>query len=85
MKPGDFIEWSWNGTLLARDEKLWSTVEERYVPIGEVALLVSMTSTEYTWLNSKGLFTAHASDQGYDKKMKCRGGIKPRKSPVVAT
>lgn len=66
MKPGDVIEWVYVSTCHVVDahERLWSTIEKRYVPIGSgmVHFLVSHDDETLSWLNSDGLFKASISD-----------------------
>ena len=66
MKSGDMIEWvsKFSGELVHKRERLWSTVEGRYVPIGSemVHLLVSIDDETFSWLNEKGLFHARVDD-----------------------
>jgi hypothetical protein len=66
MKPGDMIEWTYKISrhLVPEGDTLWSTVEERYVPIGGemVHFLVSIDDETYSWINEKGLFHARVDD-----------------------
>ena len=68
VKPGDVIEWVYVNTCHVVDshERLWSTIEKRYVPIGSgmVHFLASHNDETLTlsWLNSDGLFTASYTD-----------------------
>lgn len=66
MKPGDMIEWTYklSGRLVHEDETLWSSTEERFVPIGSemVHCLVSINDETFSWLNEKGLFHACVGD-----------------------
>ena len=66
MKPGDLIEWTFcdNGKVVGKSGGLWSTIENRWVPIGGTMchLLVSIDEKTYSWLNDKGLFHAHVDD-----------------------
>jgi len=52
MKPGDMIEWRYESSdkPIARDEYVWSSVMNRWLPIGGVHLLISRDNDELTWL-----------------------------------
>ena len=64
MRPGDFIEWTYKNTdnLVTQDDALWSTLENRWVPIGLQSLLIWITDAEYGWLTPDGLFHARRDD-----------------------
>jgi hypothetical protein len=64
LTPGDIIEWTYksNNSLVPQDETLWSTPEDRWVPIGLQSLLVWVTDKEYAWITPKGLFHARRND-----------------------
>lgn len=64
MKPGDLIEWvyTYNEKPVLLDEMLWSSVLERRVPIGGVALLVALYDGKMIWFSDKGLFRAREDD-----------------------
>jgi hypothetical protein len=66
VKPGDLIEWAYrrDGKPVSEDEELWSSVEQRWVPIGPdlTHLCVSRDGKTITWLNEKGLFRVHKDD-----------------------
>jgi hypothetical protein len=66
VKPGDLIEWvkDYNRQLVCENETLWSSVDEKWVPIGPelTHLCVSCDSDTLTWLNEKGLFRAYVGD-----------------------
>ena len=66
MKPGDMIEWTYkhSGELVHKDEILWSSVMERFVPVGSEMFhfLVSINDETFSWLNEKGLFHACVGD-----------------------
>lgn len=65
MKPGDLIEWVYkNGKVVDKDEELWSSPEDRWVPIGgtKYHLVVSVDENKYSWLNDDGLFHAYVED-----------------------
>jgi len=68
MKPGDLIEWFYklNGDVVHPRETLWSSIEQRYVPIGGTHLLVSIVNGELTFLTlgaqCNGLLRAHEDD-----------------------
>lgn len=64
LEPGDIIEWIYthDRSLVSQDETLWSTLENRYVPIGLTSLLIWVTDTEYAWLTPEGLFHARRDD-----------------------
>lgn len=62
MNPGDLIEWFYNDNDKAvnKDEELWSSSMQRWVPIGGTAFLISTAWKKYTWLSKEGLFSAEA-------------------------
>jgi len=64
--PGDLIEWVYmsNNELVAKNEELWSRIDNAYVPIGRnlVHMCISVDNDVYSWLNEKGLFRARSSD-----------------------
>jgi hypothetical protein len=66
IKPGDLIEWAYLRTrsLVCKNETLWSSVDEKWVPIGSelTHLCVSCDGKIITWLNEKGLFRAREDD-----------------------
>ena len=66
MKSGDMIEWTYkhSGELVREDETLWSSMMERFVPIGGEAVhfLVFVNDETYSWLNENGLFHARVDD-----------------------
>jgi len=66
FKSGDFIEWveMCGGKLVDKDEELYSTIENKWVPIGSnlVHMCINVEDDVYTWLNEKGLFSAHVDD-----------------------
>jgi hypothetical protein len=68
MKPGDFIEWVYksDNVVVPHDEMLWSTLMQKWVPIGGLNLLVALTGDTMVWLNNKGLFHASADDAESD-------------------
>jgi len=78
MRPGDFIEWTYKNTdnLVTQDDALWSTLENRWVPIGLQSLLIWITDAEYGWLTPDGLFHARRDDTA-------RGFSRKRLTPVV--
>jgi hypothetical protein len=63
MKPGDLIEWVdlRSGVVVPDHEGIWSTPMQRYVPVGGIALLISITPENYTYLSNRGLFTTGAA------------------------
>lgn len=67
MNPGDLIEWRYRkmGKLVDAYDTVWSTVLQRYVPIGSkmVHLLISIDDSTLVWLNDMGLFQAKRSDR----------------------
>lgn len=67
MRPGDLIEWHYRktGKLVDAYDTVWSTVLQRYVPIGSkmVHLLISVDDSTLVWLNDMGLFQAKRSDR----------------------
>jgi len=65
MKPGDLIEWTYEtGEVVHRNESLWSTIQDRWVPISSTMchLLVSIDEKTYSWLNDQGLFHVRVED-----------------------
>jgi len=82
MKPGDMIEWTHktSGVLVRKDETLWSSTEERFVPICNemVHFLVSIDDKTYSWLNEKGLFHARVDDSAFGGQIKGGDGVVPR-------
>jgi len=66
IKPGDLIEWVYKNdhVLVHKDEILWSTIEEKYVPIGSslIHMCVSCDDETYSWLNKRGLFSVRCDD-----------------------
>lgn len=68
LHPGDLIEWCYtsDGEIVVPHEKLWSSIEERYVPIGGIHLLISRAEGVLTWLTlgalGKGLLRAREDD-----------------------
>ena len=82
MKPGDMIEWTYKISrhLVPEGDTLWSTVEERYVPIGGemVHLLVSIDDETYSWINEKGLFHARVDDLYTSRRPMASTAVVPR-------
>jgi len=69
IRPGDLIEWVYmppggGQDLVVENELLWSFVEGRGVPIGRnlVHMCIASNNLTYSWLNSKGVFTASSRD-----------------------
>jgi len=66
IKPGDLIEWTYEGGVRRtnKHEKLWSSIEKDWVPIGSkyVHLCIANDSEMYSWLNEKGVFKARTDD-----------------------
>jgi len=66
VRSGDLIEWVYerDDELVAKHEKLWSTIEYKWVPIGRefIHLCVSYDGETISWLNEKGLFFANIID-----------------------
>lgn len=58
MYPGDLIEWFYkhDNVVVDKNEKIWSSSMQEYVPIGGIFLLISVTEDEFFWLSEKGLF-----------------------------
>ena len=79
MRPGEIIEWAYkySGEPVTK-EKLWSSVEDRWVPIGSelMHVLVSIDDETMTWMNEKGLFHARVDDTR-------RGPLRQSTAPVV--
>jgi len=86
MKPGDLIEWFYklNGDVVHPRETLWSSIEQRYVPIGGTHLLVSIVNGELTFLTlgaqCKGLLRAHEDDLVSASDFEASWRIAPRVS-----
>jgi len=76
INPGDLIEWtySYNNKLVVKYETLWSTIENKFVPIGSemIHACVACDSIAYAWYNKKGLFRARFSDTPYRPHSKSR-------------
>lgn len=67
MKPGDLFEWVYvlGDTPVVPHERLWSSIEKRFVPMGGIHLLVSHADGVLSWLplgEGKGLFHAREDD-----------------------
>lgn len=64
MMPGDFIEWVYeNGNPVAYDVTIWSSILERWVPVGtRNNLVISIHDDIITWLNSAGLYSARIAN-----------------------
>lgn len=64
MNPGDLIEWVYkhDGTVVDKDEIIYSSIMKQWVPVGGIAILVSYVERKYTWLSEKGLFHLHKED-----------------------
>ena len=77
MKPGDIIVWVYktNDEVVDHDEELWSSTMDRWVPIGEKSLLISITNEQYSWLNSNGLFHARVDDPARSSFVSSRPSI----------
>jgi hypothetical protein len=82
IKPGDLIEWIYEGSykLVSHDEKLWSTLLQRYVPIGSelVHILIAVDNDRLVWLNSKGLFHANIADARTNVRTNAARWVVPR-------
>ena len=82
MKSGDMIEWMYkfSGELVHKDETLWSSVMERFVPVGSemVHFLVSVNDETYSWINENGLFHARVDDAERRAGVSAGSGIVPR-------
>jgi hypothetical protein len=83
VKPGDLIEWTYrrDGKLVYHDDRVWSSVEENYVPIGRelTHLCISCEGEIITWLNEKGVFSACVDDTTIHGKDWTRYVVVPRK------
>lgn len=65
MKPGDFLQWRYrhNDNIVAPDECLWSTVEEKFVHIGSaVNMLLAVDDEFIIFLNGNGRFVVRRTD-----------------------
>jgi hypothetical protein len=76
MKPGDLIEWYYkvSDETVDINEKLWSSIMKKWIPIGIVSMFLHYDHNEetYSWLNSKGYFCAYIDDKCDD--VRPRGG-----------
>ena len=82
MQPGDMIEWVYKQTneFIAEDETLWSTLMQRYVPIGSnfVHILISIDNEQLTWLNEEGCFHARMDDTLFEGMAQGLSSVLPR-------
>ena len=68
MKPVDLIEWAYrvDNCVVVHSEYLWSSVFNRFVPIGGIHLLIGRADGILTWLSlraaHKGLLRAAERD-----------------------
>jgi hypothetical protein len=62
FRPGDLIVWVHNGYYVSRDECLWSSTMQQYVPIGNMVLLISIVDLTMTWFSHEGMFHAAVND-----------------------
>jgi hypothetical protein len=64
MKPGDLIKWYYdhNNEIVRTNEELWSSLMQKWVPIGIVSTLLHQDNKTYSWINSKGCFRARVDD-----------------------
>jgi len=66
IKPGDLIEWVYkdNNQLVWENQTLYSSIEQRYVPIGSkyVHMCIFYDGETYLWLNEEGFFSAKTND-----------------------
>jgi hypothetical protein len=66
IKPGDLIEWVYRtkNETVCKDETLWSSQEQKWVPIGSglTHKCVFCDEKTYKWSNQRGLFRAHVDD-----------------------
>lgn len=62
MVPGDLIEWVYrsSGNVVLDDEALWSSVTNKWVPIGSsyIHTLIAIDDRQICWVNSMGVFHA---------------------------
>lgn len=82
LKPGDRIEWAHkqNGNSVIKNETLWSSTMNHYVPIGSslVHTLVSIDDGQITWVNEEGCFHARVDDTSVTPSQTIRGHVVPR-------
>ena len=66
MVPGDQIEWFYadNDERDQPGELLWSSIDEKYVPIGSslVHTLISIEDEDITFMNPRGIFKVRTND-----------------------
>lgn len=62
--PGDMIEWvyEYNNAVVDKNENLWSSTMNQFIPIGAPSLLISVTEDKFSFLSEKGLFHALRTD-----------------------
>lgn len=69
MVPGDQIEWFYadNDERVQPGELLWSSIDEKYVPIGSslVHTLISIEDDDMIFMNPRGIFKARTNDNHY--------------------
>ena len=65
MKPGDLIEWTYryNDKVVANEEFIWSSIEDRFVQIGgRGIILIAIDDETITWLHPRGCFRSRRDD-----------------------
>ena len=64
MKPGDLIEWryQYSKQRIDTNEMLWSSIMQKWIPMGIVSTFLHQDNEIYFWINSKGCFSAHVND-----------------------
>jgi hypothetical protein len=79
-----FIKWKYryDKKNVHENEELWSTIEERYVPIGSemIHTLIFMKKVNHlaeviSWINEKGVYSAYATDFVLSKGHKLDRGV----------
>ncbi len=74
MDTGDILKWTYldkqRWEPVPEEEWLWSTLENRYVPIGSglVHFLVYIDSVKISWMNALGYFEAYRDNFYAGKK-----------------
>ena len=81
LKPGNLFDWviEYNNKRVRLDEELWSSLMNRWIPIGgpEPMLCIGITDEGIVWLSVKGLFSASIKDGGEGWLMSSRWRVVP--------
>jgi hypothetical protein len=64
MKPGDLVEWRFIDTRapVTSGHDMWSSVMQRYVPIGGINLIVSYKDGFFSFINAASASVLQACD-----------------------